>query len=94
MARTSAGLVVSDPGTASMSFVDVLTCRQRHGQSVPVGGAHEREHAMGLLLCHIPGIEVDPQRCLFGSRKSDFALQAVVECRKLEPEGFRVVVLR
>ena len=39
-------------------------------------------------------IEVDPQRCRFGSRKSDFALQAVVECRALEPEGFRVVGLR
>ena len=26
-------------------------------------------------------IEVDPQRCRFVSRKSDFALQAVVECR-------------
>ena len=28
-------------------------------------------------------IEVDPQRCRFGSRKSDFALQALVECRAL-----------
>ena len=26
-------------------------------------------------------IEVYPQRCRFGSRKSDFALQALVECR-------------
>ena len=26
-------------------------------------------------------IEVDPQRSRFGSRKSDFALQALVECR-------------
>ncbi len=26
-------------------------------------------------------IEVDPQRCRFGSRKSDFALQALVEKR-------------
>jgi hypothetical protein len=31
-------------------------------------------------------IEVDPQRCRFGSRKSDFALQALVECRALEPK--------
>ena len=31
-------------------------------------------------------IEVDPQRCCLGSRQSDFALQAVVECRALEPE--------
>jgi hypothetical protein len=29
-------------------------------------------------------IEVDPQRCRFGSRKSDFALQALVECRTLQ----------
>ncbi len=27
--------------------------------------------------------EVDPQRCCLGSRQSDFALQAVVECRAL-----------
>jgi hypothetical protein len=31
-------------------------------------------------------IEVDPQCCRFGSRKPDFALQALVECRALEPE--------
>jgi hypothetical protein len=29
-------------------------------------------------------IEVDPQRCGLGSCQSDFALQAVVECRALE----------
>ena len=29
-------------------------------------------------------IEVDPQRCCLGSCQSDFALQAVVECRALE----------
>jgi hypothetical protein len=28
------------PGTANMSFVDVLTCRQSHGPPVPVVGAH------------------------------------------------------
>ena len=41
-------------------------------------------------------IEVDLQRCCFGSRKSDFkfALQALVECRALEPDCFRVVGLR
>ena len=33
-------------------------------------------------------------RCCFGSRQSDFALQAVVECCALEPECFRVDVLR
>ena len=31
-------------------------------------------------------IEIDPQRYRFGSRKSDFALQALVECRALEPK--------
>ena len=39
-------------------------------------------------------IEVDPQRCGLGSCQSDFALQAVVECRALEPECFRVDILR
>ncbi len=34
-------------------------------------------------------IEVDPQRCCLGSRQSDFALQAVVECCSLEQECFR-----
>ena len=29
-----------------------------------------------------------------GSRQSDFALQAVVECSAIEPECFRVDVLR
>ena len=33
-------------------------------------------------------IEVDPQCCGLGSCQSDFALQAVVECRALEPECF------
>jgi hypothetical protein len=31
-------------------------------------------------------IELDPQRCRFGSRKSDYALQALVECIAIEPE--------
>ncbi len=39
-------------------------------------------------------IEVDPQRCCLGRRQSNFDLQAVVECRALEPECFRVDVLR
>ena len=34
-------------------------------------------------------IEVDPQRCCLGSCQSDFALQAVVECRALETDGTR-----
>jgi hypothetical protein len=39
-------------------------------------------------------IEVDPQRRRFGSRKSDFALQALVECRALELKRFRLIALR
>jgi hypothetical protein len=39
-------------------------------------------------------IEVDPQRCGLGSCQSDFALQAVVECRALETERVRLVALR
>jgi hypothetical protein len=35
-------------------------------------------------------IEVDPQRCCLGSCQSDFALQAVVECRALETERVRL----
>jgi hypothetical protein len=52
------------------------------------GGAEgecERERALELLLdATALDIEVDPQRCCFGSRQSggaNFALQAVVECR-------------
>jgi hypothetical protein len=37
-------------------------------------------------------IEVDPQRSRFGSRKSDFALQALVECRAVECRGFKRAV--
>ena len=45
------------------------------------GGAEgecERERALGVLLCY--------------SCQSDFALQAVVECRALEPECLDVCV--
>ena len=35
-------------------------------------------------------IEVDPQCCCLGSCQSDFALQAVVECRALETERVRL----
>ena len=48
-------------------------------------GKCERERALERLRCYMD-IEVDPQRCRFGSRKSDFALQALVECRELEPK--------
>ena len=61
------------------------------------GGAEgecERERHWGCYYATALDIEVDPQRCCFGSRKSDFALQAVVECRAREPECFRVVGLR
>jgi hypothetical protein len=33
-------------------------------------------------------IEVDPQRCRFGSRKSNFALQALVECSGRQTRAF------
>jgi hypothetical protein len=39
-------------------------------------------------------IEVDPQRRGFDRRKSDFALQGLVECRALETERVRLVALR
>jgi hypothetical protein len=39
-------------------------------------------------------IEVDPQRRRFGRRKSDFALQRLVEGRALETERVRLVALR
>ena len=38
-------------------------------------------------------IEVDPQRRCFGSRKSDFALQRLVECRAFETKRVRLVAL-
>jgi hypothetical protein len=37
-------------------------------------------------------IEVDPRRCCFGSRQSDFALQAVVECRRLNRSASELLV--
>ena len=39
-------------------------------------------------------IEVEPQRCGLGSCQSNFAFQVVSECSALEPECFRVGVLR
>ena len=39
-------------------------------------------------------IEVDPQRCRFVSRKSDFALQVLVEYSALELKLFRLIALR
>ena len=57
-------------------------------------GERERERELGLLLCHIPRIEVDPQRRCFGCRESDFALQILVECRALETKRVRLVALR
>ena len=71
--------------------------RGGQGDCVKEGGGAEGECESVHWGCYYAtslDIEVDPQRCCFGSRKSDFALQAVVECRALEPECFRVVGLR
>jgi hypothetical protein len=57
-------------------------------------GGREKERALGLLLCHSPDIEVDPQCRLFGCRESDFAHQRLVECRALETERVRLIALR
>jgi hypothetical protein len=43
------------------------------------GGEKECERERGCHYATALDIEVDPQRCRFGSRKSDFALQALVE---------------
>jgi hypothetical protein len=64
--------------------------RGGEGDCVKEGGGGkgkcERERALERLRCYSLDIEVDPQRCRFGNRKSDFALQALVECRALEPK--------
>ena len=46
------GSGVLGPGTSIMSFVDVLTCRQRPGPPVPVGGAHvlQNEHLTAAAM--------------------------------------------
>jgi hypothetical protein len=42
-------------------------------------GERERERALGSYYDTSLDIEVDPQRSCFGCRKSDFALQRLVE---------------
>jgi hypothetical protein len=39
-------------------------------------------------------VDVDPQRCCFGRREFDFALQALIEGRAAKAEHVRVVALR
>jgi hypothetical protein len=39
-------------------------------------------------------VEVNPRRCSFGLRESDFALQALTEGRAAKTEHVRVVALR
>ena len=52
-------------------------------------GEYERDRAhWGCYDATSLDIEVDPQRCCFGSRQFDFALQAVVEYLALEPMFF------
>ncbi len=43
------------------------------------GSARVSVHWIGYNVTALD-IEVDPQCCLFGSSKSDFALQSLVEC--------------
>ena len=61
--------------------------RRRGGkkEGVEKGSAKGSVHR-GFYYATVLDIEVDPQRCRFGSRKSDFILQALVECRALEPK--------
>jgi hypothetical protein len=64
--------------------------RGGEGDCVKEGGGGEgkceRERDWSCYDTTVLDIEVDPQRCRFGSRKSDFALQALVECSALEPK--------
>jgi hypothetical protein len=58
-------------------------CGKKEGEEK--GSARGSVHWSGYDTTALD-IEVDPQRCRFGSRKSDLALQALVECRALEPK--------
>ena len=49
-------------------------------------GKCERERALERLGYDATALVVDPQRCRFGSHKSDFALEDLVECITLEPK--------
>jgi hypothetical protein len=65
--------------------------RGGEGDCVKEGGGGEGKsrgsvHCSGYYYATSLDIEVDPQRCRLGSRKSDFALQTLVECRALEPK--------
>ena len=64
----------------------VQSCLCERGRGKEKGSARGSVHWSGYDATALD-IEVDPQRCRFGSRKSDFALQASVECRALEPPG-------
>ncbi len=57
--------------------------RKKEGEEK--GSARGRVHWIGYDATALD-IEVDPHCCLFGSRKSDFALQALVECLAFEPK--------
>jgi hypothetical protein len=49
---------------------------------------------MGFDYATAVDIEVNPQRCRLGRRESDFALQALLECRAAKTEHVRVVAMR
>jgi len=57
------------------------------------GSARGSVHCGGDYATSL-NIEVDPQRRRFGRRKSDFALQKLVECRASKPERVRDVLVR
>ena len=55
-------------------------------------GERAKERALGVRRRHSRRIEVNPQRRRFGRRESDFALQALIECRAAKTELVRVVL--
>jgi hypothetical protein len=58
------------------------------------GGVQEGAYIGGCYYATTLDIEVDPHRCWFGSCKSDFALQAAVECITVETDQFWVVAFQ
>jgi hypothetical protein len=53
-----------------------------------------KERALGCEDATAVDIEVNPQRCGFGRRESDFAFQSLIEGRAAKIAHVRVVELR